>query len=73
MDNICVFKGNDNYLVFKGKDNYLVFKGKDNYLVSKQIHDISWICEYNMLWYPFDTHKCSMEFVIGAVLGILSN
>ena len=22
----------------------------------------SWICHFNMLWYPFDTQLCSMEF-----------
>ena len=22
----------------------------------------SWICHFNMVWYPFDTQTCSMEF-----------
>ena len=51
------------------KDNIFVFKGTENYLVSKRIYDISWICEYNMIWYPFDTQKCSMEFVMGGSSG----
>lgn len=23
---------------------------------------INWICHFNMVWYPFDTQECSMEF-----------
>ena len=23
---------------------------------------ISWICQFNMVWYPFDKQTCSMEF-----------
>ena len=44
------------------QDNINIFEGNENDLVSERIYDMSWICEYDMTWYPFDTQKCSMEF-----------
>ena len=37
------------------KDNIFIFEGKENPLILSRVYDVSWICEYNMRWYPFDT------------------
>ena len=32
----------------------------------------SWICKFEMFWYPFDTQVCTMEFYIAFDLATLS-
>ena len=36
------------------------FKGKENTIMLSRIYDISFICEYDMAWYPFDVQTCEL-------------
>ena len=39
-----------------------LFNGYENVMSLKRAYTITWICKFNMIWYPFDTQTCSMEF-----------
>ena len=49
---------------FKVAKNKLVFKGSENPLSVSRFYKTNFICEFDMAWYPFDTQKCSMNFVL---------
>ena len=40
----------------------------ENKIEISQVYDIDFICQYDMLLYPFDTQHCNMDFVLTAVL-----
>ena len=44
--------------------NKLVFKGSENPLSVSRFYKTNFICDFDMAWYPFDTQKCSMNFVL---------
>ena len=45
-------------------DNTFMFSGEENsHFLSKEF-TILWICHFNMMWYPFDTQTCAMQFKI---------
>ena len=50
-----------NFTVAKNK---LVFKGSENPLSVSRFYKTNFICDFDMAWYPFDTQKCSMNFVV---------
>ena len=50
-----------NFTVAKNK---LVFKGSENPLTLSRFYKTNFICDFDMAWYPFDTQKCSMNFVV---------
>ena len=43
-------------------DNVHHFQGTENSLELSRVYEESWICDYAMNWFPFDTQKCSMVF-----------
>ena len=50
-----------NFTVAKNK---LVFRGSENPLLVSRFYKTKFICDFDMAWYPFDTQKCSMDFVV---------
>ena len=44
--------------------NKLVFKGLENPLSVSRFYKTNFICNFDMAWYPFDSQKCSMNFVV---------
>jgi hypothetical protein len=38
------------------------FKGGENTITFSRIYDVSFICKYNMAWYPFDVQSCELSF-----------
>ena len=63
-----------NFTVAKNK---LVFKGLENPISVSRFYKTNFICDFNMAWYPFDTQKCSMNFVVdkgsGDFVGLLAH
>ena len=51
---------------FESLQNKRVYSGKDNPLISSRFYITQFMCIYNMAWYPFDTQRCSMVFVVDA-------
>ena len=49
---------------FTRAKNKLVFKASENPLSATRFYKINFICNFDMAWYPFDTQKCSMNFVM---------
>ena len=49
---------------FTVEKNKLVFKGSENPLSVSRFYKTNFICDFDMAWYPFDTQKCSMNFVV---------
>ena len=47
---------------FEENENIHVFQGRKNNFVMKRTYSVKWICSFNMMWYPFDTQSCTMEF-----------
>ena len=45
-------------------DNTFMFSGEENSHFLTKEFTILWICEFNMMWYPFDTQTCAMQFKI---------
>ena len=43
-------------------NNVFLYEGSQNNLKSTKGFTITWICTFQMLWYPFDTQSCTMEF-----------
>ena len=39
-----------------------MFNGFENFMRLTKEYTVSWICQFDMFWYPFDTQTCSMEF-----------
>ena len=48
-------------------ENAYVYDGDSNHLVLGRVYQTSWICQYDTLWYPFDTQvlKYSQNQKIG--------
>ena len=44
--------------------NKRLFKGSENPLSVSRFYKTDFICDFDMAWYPFDTQKCSMIFVV---------
>ena len=45
-------------------DNAFIFSGNENsHYLSKEF-TVLWNCDFNMMWYPFDTQTCAMQFRI---------
>ena len=45
-------------------DNTFMFSGEENSHFLTKEFTILWICNFNMMWYPFDTQTCAMQFKI---------
>jgi len=45
-------------------DNAFMFSGEENSQYLTKEFTILWICQFNMMWYPFDTQTCAMQFKI---------
>ena len=48
-------------------ENIYIFKGLDNKMTLSKTHDIAFLCQYDMAWYPFDSQLCSMDVVLQVV------
>ena len=63
-----------NFTIAKNK---LVFKGLENPISVSRFYKTNFICDFNMAWYPFDTQKCSMNFVVdkgsGDFVGLIAH
>ena len=44
--------------------NNHMYDGKDNDLVLSRIFTTKFICEYQLVYYPFDTQSCDLVFVM---------
>jgi hypothetical protein len=42
-------------------DNTYLFEGKDNLIIYERQVGAEWLCDFNMMWYPFDTQVCNMQ------------
>ena len=42
--------------------NTRLFNGARNKIHYERQYTVTWICHYNMRWYPFDSQRCAMEF-----------
>ena len=45
-------------------NNVNIFKGSDNKLEISQVYDIQFICQYDMMLYPFDTQECFVDMIL---------
>ena len=45
-------------------DNAFIFSGNENSHYSSREFTVLWNCDFNMMWYPFDTQTCAMQFKI---------
>ena len=45
-------------------DNIYMFEGDENPLYMMRVYQTSWICDYQMNWYPFDTQTCKMTYAL---------
>jgi len=39
-----------------------VYRGAENFIIMKREYFIDWTCDYDLLYYPFDTQVCKMVF-----------
>ena len=46
--------------------NIYVFDGKETELEMSRAYNTEFLCEYSMAWYPFDSQKCHLDFVLDA-------
>ena len=49
---------------YTAQKNRRTFDGSKNPLTVSRFYKTSFICNFDMAWYPFDTQKCSMVFVV---------
>ena len=49
------------------KNNIYIFKGSENSMFMSRSYDTSFLCEYNMAFYPFDTQICTMDITLNVV------
>ena len=47
--------------------NAYLFKGSENRLEISQAYNIKFICNYDMMPYPFDTQECYVDMVLTAI------
>ena len=45
-----------------------VFSGSENNITISRVYSITFFCDYQMHWYPFDQQTCSMQFLFDGVL-----
>ena len=45
-------------------DNAFIFPGDENRHYLSREFTVLWNCDFNMMWYPFDTQTCAMQFKI---------
>ena len=45
----------------EGHKNVYLYSGAENTLKISRVYSTEWLCDYNMLYYPFDTQKCPLE------------
>jgi hypothetical protein len=45
-------------------ENLRLYKGSEHKLSLTKEFTVVWMCTFNMVWYPFDTQTCQMEFEI---------
>ena len=57
-------QGNFTTNTMENIDNVYIFDGADNSLDMSRVYQTSWICNYQVNWYPFDTQKCRMTFAV---------
>ena len=43
-------------------ENSHLYEGSENKMMMKKQYYIEWICVFSMVWYPFDSQTCSMDF-----------
>ena len=44
--------------------NNHIYKGSENELILSRVYTTNFICEFELVSYPFDVQKCSMIFVM---------
>ena len=44
--------------------NTRLFSGSENSIHHERQLTTNWICYYQMMWYPFDTQRCTMQMVV---------
>ena len=49
------------------ENNVNIFKGSENKLEISRVYDIKFICQYDMMLYPFDTQECYVDMVLTAI------
>ena len=49
---------------FTAQNNMHLYQGSQNALSLEKQFYVEWICIFDMQWYPFDTHICSMKFLL---------
>ena len=49
---------------YQSLQNKRTYKGGENTISSSRFYNTEFICIFNMRWYPFDTQKCSIVFVV---------
>ena len=49
---------------YQSLQNKRTYKGGENTMSSSRFYNTEFVCIFNMKWYPFDTQKCSMVFVV---------
>ena len=47
-------------------DNIYLFKGSENPIILTRIYDLSFMCDFDMAYYPFDTQTC---YIILSMMG----
>ena len=57
-------EGNFDPVAVTDIDNAFMFSGDENSQYLTKEFTILWICQFNMMWYPFDTQTCAMQFKI---------
>ena len=45
--------------------NIYIFNGENTKLEMTRAYETEFLCSYNMAWYPFDSQKCGLHFVLG--------
>ena len=48
-------------------ENIYIFKGDENNVKLSKTHNVAFLCQYDMAWYPFDTQACTLDVVLGVV------
>ena len=63
---------NTNFTVTKFKEtsaiNIYLFSGAEHILEMVEVYNVYFICEYNMLLYPFDSQHCSLDIILTPIM-----
>ena len=49
----------------KDQQNIYIFNGESTKLEMTRAYETEFLCSYDMAWYPFDSQKCGLHFVLG--------